>query len=47
MPCSQGVPAPGGCLLGGGGYESRKQTSTVADGTHPTGMHSCWYLVSL
>ena len=20
-----------------------QQTATVADGTHPTGMHSCWY----
>ena len=26
-----------------GGVETplRKQTATVADGTHPTGMHSC------
>ena len=37
-----GVPAPGGCLLGEGGVETPpKQAATVADGTHPTGMHSC------
>ena len=52
MPCSRGVPA-GGCLLLGekgsapGGYvcgdhpPPKKQTATVAEGTHPTGMHSC------
>ena len=35
------VPAPGG-LLGGGVWRSpRKQTASIADGTHPTGMHSC------
>ena len=45
--------APGGCLLqrcllwggacfrGGCGDPPQKQTATVADGTHPTGMHSC------
>ena len=48
----QGVPGGalsggGACLLGGGvpargeGVETRKQTATVADSTHPTGMHSC------
>ena len=44
-----GIPAclaARGCLLGGGvacGDPSpRKQTATVADGTHPTGMHSCF-----
>ena len=38
----QGVPAPTG---GGGGWRpSRKQTATVADGTHPTGMHSCLHM---
>ena len=34
----------GGCLLLGDGDPTplpRKQTATVADGTHPTGMHSC------
>ena len=36
--CSQGVPAPGGCLFGD---TPQKQTATVADSTHPTGMHSC------
>ena len=49
--CSQGgcswgeVLALGGLLLGGsalGGVETpRKQTVTVVDGTHPTGIHSC------
>ena len=39
----EGVPAPGGYLLRGVWRPpSRKQTATVADGTHPTGMHSCW-----
>ena len=25
----------GACVVG--------ETATAADGTHPTGMHSCWY----
>ena len=33
--CSGGS-APGGC-----GDPLLKQTATVVDGTHPTGMHSC------
>ena len=40
--CSQGV-----CSWGGGGGVCRppwKQTATVADGTHPTGMHSCSWM---
>ena len=37
-----GGPASGGC--GDPTPPSRKQTATVADGTHPTGMHSCSYL---
>ena len=36
--CSRGVPAPGKGL----GDPPWKQTGTVADGTHPTGMHSCF-----
>ena len=43
--CSGGVPAPGGLLpVGGGGCGDplQKQTAAVADGTHPTGMHSCF-----
>ena len=35
-----------GCLLlgcVGGGDPPGQQTATVADGTHPTGMHSCSY----
>ena len=40
--CSGGVPAPGGSAPGGGLWRPpRKQTAPVADGTHPTGMHSC------
>ena len=44
--CSRGS-ALGGLLLGGllpGGVwrPPQKQTATVADGTHPTGMHSCF-----
>ena len=47
-----GVPALGGLLPGGvpapgGSVEPlpRKQTATVADGTHPTGMHSCLRMI--
>ena len=51
---ADGIPAylaagggllPGGCLVPGegGALETPpKQTATVADGTHPTGMHSCY-----
>ena len=40
--CSGGVvPAPGGCLLWGD-VKTPQQTATVAEGTHPTGMHSCF-----
>ena len=42
--CSGGCLLPGGCLLWGGGVWRRppgQQMATVADGTHPTGMHSC------
>ena len=41
----EGGSAPGGTCsggVGGGGRPPRKQTATVADGTHPTGMHSCF-----
>ena len=38
-PCSRGVPAPGGVWR-----RPPQQMATVADGTHPTGMHSCLYL---
>ena len=38
--CSEG----GGCLLGGGGDPHRNRMAPVADGTHPTGMHSCLHL---
>ena len=39
--CSwQGVCMAGG-MCGGGGACTAQQTATAADGTHPTGMHSC------
>ena len=48
---SRGVPGLGGCLVpgwGGVGIPACTeadpppgQTATAADGTHPTGMHSC------
>ena len=42
--CSRGS-APRGPAAGDGGVENpRKQTATVEDGTHPTGMHSCFTL---
>ena len=50
---SRGVSAPGGPLRGGGCLlrgdvcvetpPPPKQTATVANGTHPTGMHSCTF----
>ena len=41
--CSGGGLLPGRSALGGGGVwrHPRKQMATVADGMHPTGMHSC------
>ena len=38
-----GVPAPRGCLVPGGCLVETPPggTATAADGTHPTGMHSC------
>ena len=43
----QGVPGPGGCLLLGRLVSQHalpppRETATAADGTHPTGMHSCF-----
>ena len=41
---SRGSAPGGGSLLPGGWVwrpPLRKQTATVADGTHPTGMHTC------
>ena len=46
--CSGGVSALGGVCFQDGGLEiplPRKQTATVADGTHPTGMHSCYLIL--
>ena len=39
----RGVPAQGGCLLGRCGDPPQSQTATVADGTYPTGMLSCFF----
>ena len=36
-----GLLPGGGCSEGGVETHPRKQMATVADGTHPTGMHSC------
>ena len=48
------MPGPGGCLVPGGVWSApgggvvsqhvlrQTATATAADGTHPTGMHSCW-----
>ena len=47
LPGEGSAPVGGVCCWGGSaakgvGVETpRKQTATVADGTHPTGMHSC------
>ena len=37
-----GVPGSGGCLV-----EKTPRTATAAGGTHPTGMHSCLYLLTV
>ena len=44
--CSGGVPAPGGSPAPGGVEETPpgQETATVVDGTHPTGMHSCYVM---
>ena len=39
-----GLPG-GGCLVPGGAWWRPPQTATAAGGTHPTGMHSCLYLI--
>ena len=48
---AEGCPLGGGSLLQGGllleGVETpRKQTATVADVMHPTGMHSCYDFIT-
>ena len=52
-PCS-GRVCSGGCLLRGGGGvwvcgdpAARKQTATVADGTHPTGLKMHWQILEI
>ena len=35
-----GVSAPGGALV-----ETPPGTATAAGGTHPAGMHSCYYII--
>ena len=37
---ARGACMVGGCVMGGMAGE----TATAADGTHPTGMHSCFYI---
>ena len=43
VPVPRGVPPPRGPAPKGvcGGDSPSQQTATVADSTHPTGMHSC------
>ena len=48
-----GVPGPGGAWSGGVGIpacteadQPPGETATAADGTHPTGMHSCTQIIS-
>ena len=40
--CSWGVPAPGGSGRGVPGGDP--PMATAADSTHPTGMHSCFFM---
>ena len=35
-------PRPVGCIPACTEADTLQQTATAADGTHPTGMHSCW-----
>ena len=52
VPGPGGVSAPGGCLVPGRGVgipacteaDPPGETATAADGTHPTGLHSCLHL---
>ena len=43
VPGPRGVPTPGGVWSRGGAWSWGEggETATAADGTHPTGMHSC------
>ena len=41
---SRGVPGPGGERVPGG--DPSPGTATAADGTHPTGMHTCFFSAS-
>ena len=50
----RGMHGPGGCNWSGGGgvclvrgpgWDSTPKTATAAGGTHPTGMHSCFFIV--
>ena len=50
MPGMGGGACVAGCVCGGGGWVHAWQgpciageMATAADGTHPTGMHSCYY----
>ena len=40
-----GMHGKGGCVCGGGACMA-EETATAADGTHPTGMHSCSQKIS-
>ena len=39
----RGVPAPARGVWSRGSLVETPWTATAAGGTHPTGMHSCWY----
>ena len=41
---AQGVYRPRGCIPACTEADTSQQTATAADGTHPTGMHSCFLL---
>ena len=50
--CSGGAPGPGGSApgvsaLGGGAWWRSPGTATVAGGTHPTSMQSCFEFILL
>ena len=39
-----GGSGPGGCMVQGGTWQrTPPPTATAVGGTHPTGMHSCFY----
>ena len=43
----EGSRPEGGCIQACTEADTPQQTATAAEGTHPTGMHSCFHLKNL